>query len=239
MTDDDNKLEKPADTRTANVAKGMATHTPKKRTKSANINTPKVAKNAKQQTKSANISTTKIAVEKSLDFVDLKPVWGKLIDQKRPDAESNLLKVTVRTTKLDPIAELALAKVKQTFSFDESALRKLINQKGWATELDRVIKRINALRISENRRVILAAVYPHLLNKLLSGNEANKQAKDEEVRDEVGFVDAVLYELERENGPLDRFAQEVVKLVGAKHRINFTEDNVLRDLVAHQVRVGL
>lgn len=188
----------------------------------------------KKRVESGNVSTSDVQVDKALDFGDLKPVWGKLIDQKRPDAESNLLKVTTRISKLDPIAELALAKVKQTFSVNESALRKLINRKGWATELDRVIKRLNAMRISENKRVVLAAVYPNLLNTLLSCNEADK-----EVKDEIGFIDAVLFELERENGPLDKFAQEVVKLVGAKHRINFTEDNVLRDLIAHQVRAGL
>ncbi|HEX4939539.1 MAG TPA: hypothetical protein VFX11_12750, partial [Candidatus Kapabacteria bacterium] len=105
---------------------------------------------------------------------------------------------------------------------------------GWATEVDRVTKRINGLRISENKRVILAQVYPYVLNTLLSCNEAEK-----EVKDEIGFTEAVLFELERENGPLDKFSQEVVKLVGAKHRINFTEDNVLRDLIAHQVRAGL
>jgi len=175
-----------------------------------------------------------IVVGKALDFGDLKPVWGKLIDKKRPDAESGLLRITTRISKLDPIAELALAKIKQTFSTNEAALRKLITRKGWATEVDRVTKRINGLRISENKRVILAQVYPYVLNTLLSCNEAEK-----EVKDEIGFTEAVLFELERENGPLDKFSQEVVKLVGAKHRINFTEDNVLRDLIAHQVRAGL
>lgn len=173
-------------------------------------------------------------VDKSLDFGDLKPVWGKLIDQRRPDAESGLLRITTRVTKLDPLAELALAKVKQAFSTNESALRKLITRKGFATEVDRVTKRINGLRMSENKRVVLAQVYPSLLNTLLNCNEA-----DREVKDEIGFTEAVLFELERENGPLDKFSQEVVKLVGAKHRINFTEDNVLRDLIAHQVRAGL
>src|SRR3990167_9571712 len=70
-----------------------------------------------------------IAVGRALDFGDLKPVWGKLIDKKRPDAESGLLRITTRISKLDPIAELALAKMKQTFSTNEAALRKLITRK--------------------------------------------------------------------------------------------------------------
>jgi hypothetical protein len=61
----------------------------------------------------------------------------------------------------------------------------------------------------------------------------------EEIKDDKGFVNAILFELERKDGPLDIFSQELVKLVGAKHRINITEDNVLRDLIAHQVRVSL
>jgi hypothetical protein len=173
------------------------------------------------------------AVRKPLDFGDLQDAWGDLIEKARPGAESNLLKVTTRTTRLDPIAQTALAVVKDNFSADEEKLRELIT-KGWATKLDRVIKRINAMRISENKRVILAAVYPYLLFTLLDSVEADKK-----VQDEVGFTEAVLFELERQDGPLDTFAQEAVKLVGAKHRINFTEDNVLRDLVAHQVRAGL
>ncbi|CBL45779.1 Conserved hypothetical protein [gamma proteobacterium HdN1] len=179
-------------------------------------------------------ATTSPNAGKALDFGDLKPVWGKLIDKNRPGAESNLLRITTRSIKLDPIAELALAKVKQTFSANESALRKLISSKGYATEIDRVTKRLNRQRISENKRVVLALVYPYLLNTLLSCNDA-----DQEIKDETGFAEAVLFELERENGPLDVFSKEVVKLVGAKHRIDFAADNVLRDLVAYQVRAAL
>ena len=171
-------------------------------------------------------------LDKPLDFGDLKPTWDKL--RERPGSESSLLKVTTRISKLDPIAAQALSNVKKAFPVDQEALRKLITNKGWATELDRVIKRINGLRISENKRVILAAVYPSLLKTLLCSEQA-----DREVKDDAGFAEALMFEFERENGPLDKFAQEVVKLVGTKHRINFAADNILRDLVAHQVRAGL
>lgn len=173
-------------------------------------------------------------MDRVLDFGDLKPVWDKLRNTQRIDSGSGLLRVTVRLNKLDPMAKMALERVKAEFKADQTALRRLISQKGWATELDRVIKRINNLRMSENKRVILAAVYPYLLNQLLEQPDAN-----EEVHDDIGFTEAVLFELEREGGPLDVFAQEVVQLVGNKHRVNFTEDNVLRDLVANQVRAGL
>ena len=113
------------------------------------------------------------------------------------------------------------------------ALRKKISQKGWATELLSVNKRINSLRLSENKRVVLAAVYPYLLYKILTND-----ASDESVSDAVGFTNEVLFEFERQGGALDIFAQEIVVLVGAKNRINLTQDNVLRDLVAHQVRAG-
>lgn len=175
-----------------------------------------------------------LLVDRVLDFGDLKPVWDKLRNTQRTDSGTSLLKISVRLNKLDPMAVSALEEVKAQFKTDEAALRRLISQKGWATELDRVIKRINNLRMSENKRVILAAAYPCLLSQLLNAADAN-----EEVNDDIGFTEAVLYELEREGGPLDVFAQALVQLVGTKHRVSFTDDNVLRDLVAHQVRAGL
>ncbi len=177
----------------------------------------------------------KTMVIKNLDFGDLKPVWNKMLDNQRPDAEAGLLKVTTRLTAIDPLAEKALAKVKKKFSYSASNVRKLIASKGITTELDRVLKRINSLRMSENKRLVLSAVYPALLAMVLGDDDFT----DEEVKDDKGFVDAILFELERKNGPLDVFAQELVKLVGDKHRINITEDNVMCDLIAHQVRVNL
>lgn len=172
---------------------------------------------------------------KNLDFGDLKPVWNKMLDNQRPDAEAGLLRVTTRLTTLDPIAEQALTKVKKKFSYSASSVRKLIANKGITTELDRVLKRINSLRMSENKRLVLSAVYPALLTVMLGDDNFT----EEEVKDEKGFCDAILFELERKNGPLDFFSQEIVKAVGSKNRINITEDNVMCDLIAHQVRVNL
>jgi len=177
----------------------------------------------------------KTMVIKNLDFGDLKPVWNKMLDSQRPDAEAGLLKVTSRLTSIDPLAEKALVKVKKKFSYSASNIRKLIASKGITTELDRVLKRINNLRMSENKRLVLSVVYPALLAHLLSDDDFT----EEEVKDEKGFADAILFELERRHGPLDMFAQELVKLVGDKHRINITEDNVMCDLIAHQIRVNL
>lgn len=172
---------------------------------------------------------------RNLDFSDLKPVWHKMLDKQRPDAEAGLLKVTTRITTLDPIAEQALAKVRKKFPYTATNVRKIIANKGITTELDRVLKRINSLRMSENKRLVLAAVYPALLVELLDDEDLTA----EEVKDEKGFCDAILFELERKNGPLDVFSQELVKAVGTKNRINITEDNVMCDLIAHQVRVNL
>lgn len=172
---------------------------------------------------------------KNLDFGDLKPMWNKMLDSQRPDAEAGLLKVTTRLTSIDPIAEQALAKVKKKFSYSAASVRKLIANKGITSELDRVLKRINSLRISENKRLVLSAVYPALLAIKLGDDNFT----EEEVKDEKGFCDAILFELERKNGPLDFFSQEIVKAVGSKNRINITEDSVICDLIAHQVRVNL
>lgn len=172
---------------------------------------------------------------KNLDFGDLKPVWNKMLDSQRPDAEAGLLRVTTRLTTIDPLAEKALAKVKKKFSYSATNVRKLIASKGITTELDAVLKRINGLRISENKRLVLSAVYPALLAILIGDDDFT----EEEVKDEKGFVNAILFELERKHGPLDVFSQELVKLVSDKHRININDDNVMCDLIAYQVRVNL
>jgi hypothetical protein len=177
---------------------------------------------------------TKLTAPKRLDYGDLKEVWGKMLDTQRPDAEAELLRISSRLTKLDPLAELALAKVKKKFTYSAASIRRLIVSKGIATELDRVQKRLNGLRLSDNKRLVLSAVYPALLANLLDDDNV-----DEEIKDEKGFADAVLFELERKNGPLDTFAQELVKLVATKNRINLADDNVLGELIAHQVRVNL
>lgn len=178
--------------------------------------------------------STKLTAPKRLDYGDLKDVWGKMLDTQRPDAEAELLRINSRLTKIDPLAELALVKVKKKFNYSAASIRRLIASKGIATELDRVQKRLSGLRISDNKRLVLAAVYPALLASLLDEDNV-----DEEIKDEKGFTDSVLFELERKNGPLDLFAQELVKLVAVKNRINLSEDNVLGELIAHQVRVSL
>lgn len=181
----------------------------------------------------SNISTPDIRIDR-LDYVDLKDVWGRLSVKKRENSESNLLRITSRIKKLDTVAELALGKTSESFKYNEEDLRHYISSRGLATELHKVNKRINALRVGENKRLILSMVYPHILHSLLKRKDDNSA-----IEDDVGFTNDVLYELEKEGGALDVFSQELVKLIGEKHRINFTDDNVLRDLVADQVRAGL
>jgi len=182
----------------------------------------------------SNAAQPGVVLARSLDFGDLKPVWDRLRAKERPEAESHLFKINTRATKIDPLVEKALLQLEEAFKADEPALHQLITRKGWATELDRVLKRINAMRISENKRIILSVVYPYLLEQLLGCEDADK-----EVDDAIGFSEAVFFELERSEGPLDYFAKAIVELVGTKHRISFADDNVLRDLVAHQVRTSL
>lgn len=179
--------------------------------------------------------------EKKLDFADLKNEWGGLLDKLRPDTESGLLHVTTRINKLDPIAEKALATVKEQFSCSsvEERMRKLVSSKGWATELDKAIKRINRLRMSENKRVVLAAVYPGILHEVLTSSNLSDADANKLVKDDKGVVEEILFELEKKNGALDVFAQTIVELVGQKNRVKFTQDNVMRNLITHQVRVSL
>ncbi len=170
-----------------------------------------------------------------LDFKDLGDRWDRVLESQRTSSEYGLFKIRERVTNLDPIAVKALEVVKETFAANEDELKALITSKGWATELDRVVKRINRARISENKKMILSRCYAAILSSLL-----DEDTPDEEVKDDAGFVDAVLFELESKDGPIDIFVRAVVDLVGAKNRIQFSEDNsIMRDLIANQVRAGL
>jgi hypothetical protein len=173
-----------------------------------------------------------------LDFKNLQVEWGKLIQQTHPRISDRLLKINTRVKSLDPLAKRALAVLDNQFAADEGALRKLVMDNGWATELSRVTKRLNAMRISENKRLILSQVYSALLQTLLSAESAGSKLKDD-----IGFSSEILFELEKEGGPLDVFARELVRQVGRKHRIDLADEehgcNVLCDLVAHQVRTSL
>lgn len=170
----------------------------------------------------------------NLDYRDLKPQWDKFLGRNRSTFESDLLRIASRQIKLDAIAEMALDKVRDSFSADEDTLRRLITRKGWATELMNVNKRLNRLRLSDNKRLVLSEVYPALLEQALGCEDV-----DEAITDEIGFANDIVVLLEKEGGPLEMFAREIVNRVGEKRRINFTEDNILRDLVANQVRAGL
>ena len=73
--------------------------------------------------------TAKTVAIKNLDFGDLKPVWNKMLDSNRPDAETGLLKVTARVGSLDPLAQQALAKMRKKFPYTSSNLDVLVPQR--------------------------------------------------------------------------------------------------------------
>ncbi len=184
---------------------------------------------------------------------------GNLLERRPTFSKTNLLYITTRFSKIDPLAEQALTNVKNTLDATPQKAKQVIEKvtkKGWATELMAVNKRLNRLQISENKRLVLAAVYPAILFELLdcediyAGSLKNEKGSDkqhrdpdkqieESLEDTVGFTDNVIYRLEEKDGALDLFAEEIVNGVCDKNRIDFSEEAHLRDLIIYQVREGL
>lgn len=164
---------------------------------------------------------------------------GNLLESRATFSKSNLLYISSRISNLDPVAEQALKRVKDSVEATPQVARKVLDmvaKKGWATELVAVNKRLNRLHMSENKRLVLAAVYPALLADLLSYGD---KEVEESLKDTVGFADSVIYKLEDKDGALDLFAEEIVDGICEKNRISFKDEEHLRDLVTYQVRAGL
>ena len=169
------------------------------------------------------------------DFGNMKDYWGGLLDKRRETSERAIIDIKISTKQIDPLMNEALARAhkKMATVTDENELIHLINKKGWTTEIDRVTKRLNRLRLSDARKRILDISYVTILSRLLSNATPNA-----EVKDEVGFTDAVLYELERDNGPLDIVADILVNIVSKRNRIEMEPDSIMAGLVAQQLRAN-
>ena len=174
-----------------------------------------------------------------------KTLSASLIDRQFILSQTDILRISSRMATPDPIAASALTKVKAAIGADAqtaSAVRDYVSQKGWTTELMAVNKRLNGLQIGDNKRWVLAAVYPKLLFNLLgcADESVDVGAVAEALKDTIGFTDSVLYALEEEGGVLDLLADHIVDGVCAKNRIAYSdEDQILRKRVVAQVRAGL
>ena len=182
------------------------------------------------------------------DNEKLKAGWRKIIDSQRKDVETDVLKISPPRAKLDPIAKTALeslrAKLSDSSETDgsdkalrqdvEKYVRGFITRRGIASEVKKVTDRLNARRITDGRRWVLASTYEFILAKLFQdrGDEL-----EELIKDDLGVAEKILLELEAKGGPLDVFVNLIVNSVMKRNRIN--PSHTLREIVSQQVRAAI
>lgn len=191
------------------------------------------------------------------DDEKVKERWKKIIDRQREDLETDVLAITRPRAKLDAIAKEALdalcaklikheannkesgASKVSTPSDLEKKVRAYIVEKGIASEVKKVTQRLNAQRMTDGRRWVLSATYIFLLAKLFQDSVGEIKAGniEELMADDLGVAEKIMLDLEAENGPLDVFANLIVKAVMERNRIN--KSKTLLELVSQQVRSAI
>lgn len=205
---------------------------------------------AGKETAGAKMSRT----GKVIDYDDekVKGRWKKIMDRRREELDTDVLTITPPRAKLDPIAKAVLeilcvkliksghqgkeagANLPSTPAELEKQVRAYITEKGIASEVKKVTDRLNARRITDGRRWVLATTYIFLLAKLFQDRAGEIE---ELIKDDLGVAEKVMLDLEAEGGPLDVFANLVVKSVMERNRIN--KSKTLLELVAQQVRSAI
>lgn len=184
------------------------------------------------------------------DHEKLQVNWQKIIDSQRKSVETDVLKITPPRSKLDPIAKAALdslrkkliEKARDDDDSDEASfprdmdkyVRDFITRKGIASEVKKVTDRLNARRITDGRRWVLATTYEFLLAQLFRGRPAKF---DELIKDDLGVAEKIMLELEATNGPFDVFINLIVESVMERNRIN--QSDTLKKIVSQQIRAAI
>jgi hypothetical protein len=196
------------------------------------------------------------------DFDDssVKKHWEKILDRQREQLDTDVLRITPPRSRLDPIAQEALdVLVARTIGRHQSddarsgallkksaagkstspeglerAVRAYIVDKGIASEVKKVTDRLNARRMTDGRRWVLYATYVYLLAKLF-----DEEAGDIEdlIKDDLGVAEKLLLDLAADKGPLDTFANLIVRSVMERNRI--TRSDMLQGLVAQRLRSAI
>ncbi len=195
---------------------------------------------------------------KPIDYDDekVKGRWKKIIDRQREEFDTDVLTITPPRAKLDGIAKgvldtLCAKLIKANFQNNknnkegganspptpeelEKQVRAYITEKGFASEVKKVTDRLNARRITDGRRWVLSTTYIFLLAKLF---QERTTEIEELIKDDLGVAEKIMLDLEAENGPLDYFANLVVKSIMERNRIS--KSKTLLELVAQQVRSAI
>lgn len=167
---------------------------------------------------------SKKAVPRSISFADLVHEWDNVKELRRTRTPPRYLRIQVPKKDIDADASAALRAIAENSMKVEKSLEKLITENGIASQVARVTKELNRRRINEVRTRVLAATYfESLYNVLKDARGGEKLAR--KIGDTKGIVEAILIDQESENGPLYRFAAELLKIVSANKQINIDEEH--------------
>lgn len=194
-----------------------------------------------EETKAEVLSVT-VTAEK------LDGEWQRVSHLRRSRRTPGYLKIRVTSKEIDADAAEAINRLSGgpvALAIHERDLRQQITQHGIASEVAAVTKELNRRRRSEAQNRVLAATYFETLLALMNHNTGDviyPKTTDElvqEISDTSGFVEAILiYQLESENGPLKRFALELIDIVSTRKKIKIASD-FERNLLADQLRARL
>jgi hypothetical protein len=185
------------------------------------------------------------------DNEKLKGGWQKIIDSQRKRFETDVIKISPPRTKLDPIAKTALDRLPVKLLKDaakkerfnkvvtpaefENKMRAAITQKGLASEVKKVTDRLNARRMTDGRRWVLATTYIYLLADLF--DDTDDKDLEEVMKDDLGVAERIMLDLEAKGGPIDVYTNLIVKSVMDRNRIH--PSRTLLQIVSQQVRAAI
>jgi hypothetical protein len=188
-----------------------------------------------------------------IDFDDAKVTdrWKKLITSKREIVVTDVLRISVPRTKLDPIAKAALDKLvvrlielqpagsgldHKTPADLETLVRDTITREGIAVHVKKITDRLNARRITDTRRLVLEKTYVFLMWKLFREQTGQTDSLKKIMKDDLGVAERIILDLEAERGPFDVFTNLIVDSVMERNRIN--KSKTLQELASQKVRAA-
>ena len=147
-------------------------------------------------------------------FLDIRTPSGKLdrfftkaVDKALGDYVKNL------SCKMDTPDELA------------EDIRKWVYKEKLADELNKVAQLASRRQSSEARQHILAKFHAALIHDLLRSAKDGQYRADPE--DASGFLEAELFEMEKDDGALDRVAEALVDIVASENSRELDDDERL------------
>lgn len=173
---------------------------------------------------------------KAFENPGLAEAIGKLTRLHGEGSPASFLDIRVPSGRLDRIFTKAVDKALAEYveklpckidTPEELAedIRRWVYEKKLADELNKVAQLASRRQSSEARQHILAKFHSALIHDLLRTNDDDGYKADPE--DAPGFLEAELFEMEKDKGALDRVAGALVDIVASENRRLLTQNERL------------